>query len=70
MVCYNPSSPTWKRVIIFCAWPNPSIDVRGKGAKDRAVPIKAALAANIAAWGKEIEFEGFVLCLYVKRSGR
>jgi site-specific recombinase XerD len=37
------------------------INVRGKGAKDRAVPIKAALASDIAAWGEEIGTDGFVL---------
>lgn len=37
------------------------INVRGKGAKDRAVPLKPALAADIAAWGQEIGAEGLVL---------
>ena len=37
------------------------INVRGKGAKDRAVPIKGALAADITAWGEEIGGEGFIL---------
>ena len=35
--------------------------MRGKGAKDRAVPIKAALASDIAAWGQEIGVDSFVL---------
>lgn len=37
------------------------INVRGKGAKDRAVPIKPALAADITAWGQEIGPAGLVL---------
>ena len=35
--------------------------VWGKGAKDRAVPIKGALAADINAWGEEIGADGFIL---------
>lgn len=37
------------------------INVQGKGAKDRAVPLKPTLAADIMAWGQEIGAEGLVL---------
>ena len=37
------------------------LNVKGKGAKDRAVPINDNLASDIQAWGKEIGGEGLVL---------
>ena len=37
------------------------LNVLGKGAKDRAVPIRATLAADITAWGEEIGTEGSIL---------
>ncbi|MBP7042324.1 MAG: site-specific integrase [Chloroflexi bacterium] len=37
------------------------VNVRGKGAKDRAVPIRAKLAADIAVWGQEIGADGYLL---------
>lgn len=46
-----PSGETFRTVI----------NVRGKGAKDRAVPIRATLAADIAAWGQEIDADGYLL---------
>lgn len=37
------------------------IQVRGKGAKDRTVPIRASLAADMMAWSAEIGVDGYVL---------
>jgi integrase len=37
------------------------LNVKGKGAKDRAVPINNHLAADIQAWGEEIGGEGLIL---------
>lgn len=37
------------------------INVRGKGAKDRSVPIRGTLAKDIEAWGNEIGEDGFMV---------
>jgi len=37
------------------------LNVKGKGAKDRAVPINDKLAGDIQAWGEEIGGQGLIL---------